>query len=166
MRKGGLLSLLAVLAWSVSFCVPARAQFGHIRGVVVGEDGQPAVGAEIVTERTDRKGNYKTKTDKNGRYYQGNLSVIGTYNLTLLIDGQKKRYTNGVTIRGGTRVIDFNLKKGRERALARRAGLQVGEGGSSPRNSADKSSSNWTWGRSTGTRWRNSISSLPMGWER
>ena len=130
MPKRGLLAMLAVLVWSVSFCVPARAQvqFGAITGKVVGEDGQPVVGAEIVIEGTEMKANYKVKTDKKGHYYHRGLNIQNVYNVTLLIDGRKKTYANGVRIRGGEEVIDFDLKAHRERAQAARAGLQVGPG--------------------------------------
>src|SRR5579864_3165352 len=46
------------------FAMPALAQFGAIEGDVKAADGKPLVGAQIVIDRLDMKGNYKVKTDK------------------------------------------------------------------------------------------------------
>jgi tetratricopeptide (TPR) repeat protein len=55
------------------FAMPLWPQAGYERGAFEGtvkdRNGQPLVGATVIIERTDIKAEYKTKTDKNGRFF-------------------------------------------------------------------------------------------------
>jgi tetratricopeptide (TPR) repeat protein len=127
MRKRDLLILLALLAWAVSFCVPAHAQFAAMIGTVKGSDGQPIAGAQIVIENIDRKGTAKVKTNKNGRFAHAALVSFNRHNVTLFVNGRKRSVRQGVKLGGpgSSTTVDFNLKASRSRAGGR-------AGGSSP----------------------------------
>ncbi len=86
------------------------AQVTAIEGDVKGTDGAPLKGAQVQITRTDIKGNYPTKTDKKGHYIYTGLPM-GTYNVTLLVDGKEMDHVNGVRTSPGDPVReDFNLK--------------------------------------------------------
>ena len=120
MRKRELLILLAVLAWAVSFCVPAHAQFAKMFGTVTGRDGQPVAGAEILIVNIDRNINYKAKTDKNGSYVHATLQALNTYNVTLMINGRKRSTVRGVRLGRRTPTeVNFDLQADRARAGGR-----------------------------------------------
>jgi tetratricopeptide (TPR) repeat protein len=86
------------------------AQVTAIEGDVKGTDGQPLKGAVINIERTDIKGHYPTKTDKKGHYIYTGLP-IGTYNVSLVVDGKEADSVKGVrTHPGDPTRNDFNLK--------------------------------------------------------
>ena len=125
MRKRGLPILLAVLACAASFCVPARAQYsyGSIEGMVKGEDGQPVVGAQVLIVNTSKKWKYKTKTDKNGRYYHGALVPGNKHTITLMLNGKKRFTINNVSFQPSqpNHRVDIDLQ-----AAARRRGLSGG----------------------------------------
>lgn len=87
------------------------AQVTSVEGTVKGDDGQPIKGAVVKFERTDIKGNYKVTTDKKGHYGHYGLP-IGTYNLTIEVDGVMKDKLSGVRTHPGDPLVqDFDLKK-------------------------------------------------------
>ncbi len=95
----------------VVFAGAAWAQVTSVEGVVTGEDGQPVKGAVIVFDRTDIKGHYEVKTDKKGHYGHYGLP-IGTYNVSLQIDGAVKDKLNNVKTHPGDPIIqNFDQKK-------------------------------------------------------
>jgi tetratricopeptide (TPR) repeat protein len=86
------------------------AQVTAIEGDVKGADGQPLQKAVIDIVRTDIKGHYPTKTDKKGHYIYTGLP-IGTYNVTLIIDGKEADSVKGVKTHPGDPIRnDFNMK--------------------------------------------------------
>lgn len=86
------------------------AQVTAIEGDVKGADGQPLAKAVIDIVRTDIKGHYPTKTDKKGHYIYTGLP-IGTYNVTLIVDGKEADSVKGIkTHPGDPTRNDFNLK--------------------------------------------------------
>ena len=101
----------------------AWAQFTAIAGDVKGPDGQKLKGAEILIEREGQKGTYKgAKTDKNGHYIYNGLP-IGKYTVSVMVDGQKRDQTSGVTTKlGDPTEVDFDLKQSAERAAAQGGG--------------------------------------------
>ncbi len=128
MPKRGILIFLAVLALTAGLAIPARAQFGSLEGDVKDPEGKPLVGALVLIERTDIKGNYKVKSDKKGHFFHGGLP-LGTYNMTLMVNDQKRDMVSGVRVRlGEPTVINFDLKAARDRALAQQAGIQLTPG--------------------------------------
>ena len=124
MRKRDLLILLAVLAWAVSFCVPAHAQFARMTGVVKGSDGKPVAGAQIVIENIDRNMSAKVKTNKNGRFFHAGLTAFNRHNVTLFVNGRKRSVRPGIALGGpgSETTVDFDLQASRRRAGGRAGG--------------------------------------------
>jgi len=102
---------VALPALGILFCAVAGfAQTSSMEGNVKGEDGQPLKGALIKIERIDIKGNYPVKTDKKGHYYYGGLP-LGTYKITLVVDGKDIDFVNNVRTRLGDPVVnDFDMQ--------------------------------------------------------
>lgn len=92
------------------FAFTSLAQVTSIAGDVKGTDGQPLKGAVINIVRTDIKGHYTVKTDKKGHYIYTGLP-IGTYDITLNVDGKDADSVKGVKTHPGDPIEeDFNLK--------------------------------------------------------
>lgn len=98
------------------------AQITALEGDVKGEDGKPLVGAVIKIVRTDIRGNYTVKTDKKGHFFYNGLP-IGTYNISVEVDGKEADGRNGVrTSLSGVPPIVFDLQnKAKERATVQAA---------------------------------------------
>jgi tetratricopeptide (TPR) repeat protein len=114
------------------FALASLAQITGVEGVVKGPDGKPVQGAIIKIHRTDIKGDYTTKgTDKRGHYIYNGLP-IGTYDLSLWIDGkQVDQLKNIRTAPGDPKVFDFDEKAaaadtGNKQALAQKA-METGQ---------------------------------------
>ena len=100
---------LLILPLGLIFAVSGWAQTGAVSGTVKGPDGKPLPGAQVRVERQDIKGNYTVKTDKKGHYFYGGLP-LGTYKITVAVDGQEKDSRNNVRIQLGDPVpLDFDL---------------------------------------------------------
>jgi tetratricopeptide (TPR) repeat protein len=101
------------------FAGAAFAQITAIEGDVKGPDGKLLQGAQILIERTDMKGTYKgAKTDKKGHYIYNGLPM-GTFNVSVLVDGQVKQHIDGVKTHLGDPVaVNFELKPSGEQAAA------------------------------------------------
>src|SRR5260370_24325796 len=91
------------------FSVAASAQPSSLAGEVKGEDGKPLAGAVIKIDRTDIKGHYEAKTKKKGDYFHAGLP-LGTYNVTLEVDGKGRHQGKGFRTRlGDPPPSTFNL---------------------------------------------------------
>jgi tetratricopeptide (TPR) repeat protein len=109
-QKAALGVAALLLLTGVSF-----AQTGTIEGRVIGDDGKPLPGAQILIERTDIKGNYKVKTNKKGEYLHAGLP-LGQYNVSVEIGGKVVDSVNGVRTRLGENVpVEFNLQQSQAR---------------------------------------------------
>src|SRR5580704_8551034 len=99
------------------FTGAAWAQITAIEGDVKGADGKIVQGAQILIERQDMKGTYKgAKTDKKGHYIYNGLP-IGTYNVSVLVDGQVKSHVDHVrTTLGDPVPVNFDLKPNEQAA--------------------------------------------------
>src|ERR1039458_9498427 len=96
-----------LLFWALT----SSAQITSLEGYVKGSDGKPVEKAVINIDRTDIKGHYPTKTDKKGHYIYTGLP-IGTYNISLLVDGKEADSVKGVKTHPGDPVQnDFDLSK-------------------------------------------------------
>jgi len=96
-----------LLLWAAS----SFAQITSLEGYVKGPDGKPLEKAVINIDRTDIKGHYPTKTDKKGHYIYTGLP-IGTYNITVLVDGKQVDGINGVKTSPGDPIQNnFDLSK-------------------------------------------------------
>jgi tetratricopeptide (TPR) repeat protein len=91
--------------------VPSFAQMTTVEGEVKGPDGKPlnAKGAKVHFDRTDIKGSYDVNVDKKGHYGHYGLPM-GTYDLTVVVDGQTKDQMKGVkTQYSGPQTVNFSL---------------------------------------------------------
>lgn len=114
------------------FALASFAQITGVEGVVKGADGKVVQGAIIKIHRTDIKGDYQTKgTDKRGHYIYNGLP-IGTYDLSLWIDGKQVDQLRGIkTSPGDPQVLNFDEKAaqvdtGAKQALAQKA-METGQ---------------------------------------
>jgi tetratricopeptide (TPR) repeat protein len=105
-RACGLLTFSFLL-----FSGAAFAQISAIEGDVMGADGQPVNNAQILIERQDMKGTYKgAKTNKKGHYIYNGLP-LGTYKVSVLVDGQVADFMDKVRTRLGDPIpVNFDLK--------------------------------------------------------
>src|SRR5689334_22879323 len=103
---------LAQVAAGIAFLAgTALAQITTIEGDVKGTDGNPVEKAEVKIVRTDIKGAYSTKTNKKGHYIYMGLP-IGTYNLSVFVDGKQMDQVNGIrTSPGDPKPVNFDLQQ-------------------------------------------------------
>jgi len=92
--------------------IPALAQVtGRVQGKALGSDGKPITGATVQMVNADNGRKYEMKTDKNGEFL--NIGVIpGTYNCTLIKDGQvvSKVEKFPVTITNEVNELNFDVQ--------------------------------------------------------
>lgn len=93
-------NLALTAAGLMLFACSAFAQFATMEGDVKGPDGKMMVGAMVKIDRTDIKGHYQVKTDKKGHYLYAGLP-LGTYNVTVTVDGKDVPVQQQVRLRGG-----------------------------------------------------------------
>jgi tetratricopeptide (TPR) repeat protein len=125
---------MAKKIWAVSVftmllvlgATPASAQFGQLRGSLVGEDGQPApAGTVISIEREDIRGNYEVKTDDKGNFFHAGLP-LGRFTVSVMKDGNKIFSQGNIQTRTNEPVVlNINLREERARTEAQAAGLQI-----------------------------------------
>ncbi|MBI2819722.1 MAG: carboxypeptidase regulatory-like domain-containing protein [Acidobacteria bacterium] len=104
---------------------PAAAQFGQMRGNIIGEDGQPAANIVISIDREDIRGHYEVKTDKNGNFFHAGLP-LGRFTVSIMQDG-KKIFSQGniQTQMSQPAEVSINLREERARTEAEAAGMQI-----------------------------------------
>ena len=109
------------------FTALSFGQTTAIEGEVKGEDGVLLKGALIKIDRTDIKGAYKVKTDKKGHYFHAGLP-LGTYNVTVEVDGKDMDSLNNVKPRLGDPLpVNFDLSTKKKQAAAMTAAVDKGE---------------------------------------
>ena len=126
-------NLAVAAAGACLLALTSFAQITAIEGDVKGEDGAPKVNAVVKILRTDIKGSYKCNTNKKGHYFYNGLP-LGTYNISVEIDGKEMDAVNGVrTKMGDPTPVNFDLQKmAQTRAAANakmNAAAQAGLGG-------------------------------------
>lgn len=87
------LGLVAVLAAAPAFAQSTSAGVG---GVVLGANGQPVVGAEVVITHVESGTVSRATTDASGRYNARGLRVGGPYTITITKPGEGTRTEEGV----------------------------------------------------------------------
>lgn len=123
--------LIGVLATALFVAGMAFAQTGAIEGDIKDDNGNPMPkgdckkqqGACVKIERTDIKGNYQTSTDKKGHYFHAGLP-LGSYNVTLEVDGKVRDSVKGVrTSLGDPKAVPFDLsvQKKRQQEMSKAA---------------------------------------------
>jgi tetratricopeptide (TPR) repeat protein len=107
--------------------LPAFGQTSTIEGTVKDENGKPVQNAVVNIERTDINGHYPVKTDKKGHYGHYGLPAVGTFDVTVVVDGKVRDGIKGVRTTGGAITEDFNLKSPQAAAAAAAAGQTPAE---------------------------------------
>src|SRR5215813_3158041 len=125
-------NLVVATAGALFLALTSFAQITAIEGIVKGEDGQPAVKALIKITRTDIKGNYKCETNKKGHYFYNGLP-LGTYNISVEIDGKEMDKVNNVrTSLGDPTPVNFDLHQVAQKKAAQNAQMQAAAAGTAP----------------------------------
>jgi tetratricopeptide (TPR) repeat protein len=103
--------------------IPAFAQTTGVEGNVKGPDGKPLQNAVVAFDRKDIKGHYTVKTDKKGHYGHYGLP-IGTYDISLTVDGKNMGSINNIKTKPGDPMtgMDFDLEKAAKQQEAANAG--------------------------------------------
>ena len=106
--------------------LPAMAQTSAVEGIVKDPTGKPLQGAVVNFDRTDIKGHYSVKTDKKGHYGHYGLP-LGTYTITVVVDGQTKDTANGFrTGLGDPKTLNFDLHESAAAAAALQKAAETG----------------------------------------
>lgn len=117
--------LVLLCAGMILFGGLASAQVGSIAGTVIGEDGKPLEGAQILIERTDVKGNYKVKTKKKGDFFHAGLP-LGTYTVSCEVKGEVVDRVSGVRSSMDTTTVNFDLAEMKKKQQAAQASGAAG----------------------------------------
>ncbi|MEO8026228.1 MAG: tetratricopeptide repeat protein [Bryobacteraceae bacterium] len=119
-------NLFILLPCALLFAGAAFAQTTSMEGDVKDGDGNPLKGALIKIDRTDIKGSYKVKTDKKGHYFHAGLP-LGTYTVTLEVDGKEIDHVNGVrTNLSQTPPVDFDMRKQKAQQQEMQKAIETG----------------------------------------
>jgi|SRR5947209_6716510 len=108
-------TLMALAAMLLALCsLPSQAQTGQVKGKVVGQDGQPVAGAQVVYADTQTGRTYKYKTDKKGEYSAIGLQYSNTYEVTITSPSGEQLFHRKNIVVGGNpeeNVISIDLQK-------------------------------------------------------
>jgi len=106
--------------------LPASSQVTGVQGVVKDETGKPVVNAVVTFERTDIKGHYEVKTKKKGDFGHFGLP-LGTYKVTVTIDGKVRDTVNGFRTKlGDPSELNFDLKASADQQQALQKAAETG----------------------------------------
>ena len=110
LKRTALLAALTML-----LALAASAQTAQIEGTIKlkAADGsaKPLPGAQVDIYRTDIKGSYPVKADKNGRYIRLGIPVQGTYIFVVSGPGAAPTWQTGIKV-SQVPVLDFTLDPG------------------------------------------------------
>lgn len=106
---------MALAAVLLALCsLPSQAQTGQIRGKVVGQDGQPVAGAQVVYSDTSNGRTYKYKTDKKGEFSAIGVQYSNTYEVTVTSpSGEQLFHHKGIAVGGDPEqnILSIDLAK-------------------------------------------------------
>src|SRR5258708_16261474 len=118
-------NLVVAAAATCLLAFTSLAQITAIEGDVKGEDGTPAVKAQVKIIGTDIKGSYKCETNKKGHYFYNGLP-LGTYNISVVIGEKEMDGVNGVRTKlGDPTPINFDLQKLAQKKSAQNAQMNA-----------------------------------------
>ncbi len=112
--------LILFLAYFLIFASsPAFSQFtGSIEGTIIGNDGNPLVGALIIIERKEIKQHLEVKTNKKGYFIHAGL-MTGLYRVSVNWEGKEIYFFDNVRVTlAPPTVLDVNLKEKIEKEKA------------------------------------------------
>src|SRR5882724_3847367 len=110
-----------------AFAGSGLAQTSSLEGTVKGEDGQPLKDAVINIDRKDIKGHYQVKTKKKGDYFHAGLP-LGTYKITLVVDGKERDSVDNVKTRLGDPLpVNFDLQGQKVKQEANAKAMESGQ---------------------------------------
>ena len=125
-------NLVVAGAGACLLALTSYAQITAIEGMVKSVNGTPAVGAVVKIVRTDIKGNYVCKADKKGHYFYNGLP-LGTYTVSVEVDGKQMDTVNGVRTRLGDPITqDFDLQRVAKENAAKNAAIDAAAAGTGP----------------------------------
>ena len=110
------LKTAALSAAALLLCTCAAfGQVASLEGDIKDQNGQPLKGALVKIDRQDIKGHYQVKSDKKGHYFHTGLP-LGTYKVTLEVDGKDVDNVNGVHLGlGDNAPVNFSMKETQQR---------------------------------------------------
>jgi tetratricopeptide (TPR) repeat protein len=119
MKKYIFLATLLALLVGLS-AVPTMAQMtGTVKGTVKNAQGKPMTDGVVVWTNKDNGRKMEAKTNKNGEYFSVGITP-GEYDVTVMENGQKVDFLNGVPISvGDTKEINFDVQKDMAQAMAK-----------------------------------------------
>ncbi|HEV3042036.1 MAG TPA: tetratricopeptide repeat protein [Candidatus Angelobacter sp.] len=133
MKKHSTLIALAAMLFALG-SLPVLAQTGQVRGKVVGQDGQPVVGAQVVYQDPNNGRAYKYKTDKKGEF-----SAIGlqysSYEVTVTSpSGEQLFHRKNIVVSGDPEqnVLSIDLAKNPPPAAGQESALGSDNGKTEP----------------------------------
>src|SRR5271165_915311 len=85
------------------------AQRVTVRGHIVGEDGKPLAGADVLLVNKDNGQKFTMRTDKNGDYVNVGVA-LGIYHLTVTKDG-RPLYKDDIATDQEEKIVDINIPK-------------------------------------------------------
>ncbi|HEV2963479.1 MAG TPA: tetratricopeptide repeat protein [Candidatus Angelobacter sp.] len=131
MKKHSIFMALAAMLFALC-SLPSQAQTGQVRGKVIGQDGQPVVGAQVVYADTSNGRTYKYKTDKKGEYSAIGVQYSSTYEVTITSpSGDSLFHHKGITVGGDPEqnVLSIDLAKNPPPAPDQESVVSSGTGG-------------------------------------
>ena len=134
MRFKHLFVSFSAIAVLLAGSLAAFAQVAPLRGIVklTGKDGQttPVANATVDVYRTDIKGEFHTKTEKNGDFVFAGLPLQGTFLVAISAPGAQPNAKGGVRVINLDKPIEFVLGPGDGKRLTADEAKAVAGGGS------------------------------------
>jgi tetratricopeptide (TPR) repeat protein len=101
--------ILVLVMFTALASIAAMGQRMPVRGKVIGDDGKPLVGADIVLVNKDNGQKFTMKTDKHGEFV--NIGVaLGVYHMTVSKDG-KPVFEKDLHVSGEEKYEEINIPK-------------------------------------------------------
>ncbi len=128
MKKQSIFVALAALLFALC-SLPSLAQTAQVSGKVIGQDGQPVVGAQIVYSDPATGRNYKYKTDKKGEFSAIGLQ-FGAYQVTITNPAGEVLFNRRIPVGGNPEdnILKIDLAKTPPPAPGQESSGETGSG--------------------------------------
>src|SRR5437764_7718363 len=140
MKKHSIYMALAAVLFALC-SLPSQAQTGQIRGKVVGQDGQPVAGAQVVYSDTSNGRTYKYKTDKKGEFSAIGVQYSNTYEVTVTSpSGEQLFHHKGIAVGGDPEqnILNVDLAKNAPHATGQESAATSDTGGNTEQQKPTK----------------------------